>query len=220
MKKSNIMTTIKFTILLILIIISIAASIYYAKNGFNPNKIEELILSYDSSAWLIIILFTILISSLGLPIVIPMLAVSLLFSIPLSIFILWFGLNTGAIISFFIARWLGRDYVEKKFTNKGKLLKSFNEKLFKHGFYTVLIARLIFFIPFEFVNLVCGVSKVKFKDYIFATIIGMVPGMVLVVYLVHKLDSIYTKEFFIASLIFLLLTIIPLLFPKIRKIVF
>lgn len=220
MKKSNIIITIKFIVLLMLVVVSLITYVIYAKNDFDTNTIREWISSYGAVAWLVTLLFTIVVSSLGLLIIIPILVTALFFNMVASSLILWFGLNIGASFSFFISRWLGREYVEKKFVNKGKLLKSFDQKLFKHGFYTVLIARLIFFIPFEFVNLVCGVSKIKFKDYLFATILGMTPGMILMIYVIQKINYPYTPQFVIASVMFLLLTIIPLLSSKIRKAVF
>lgn len=203
-----------------LVIISLITYVIYAKNGFNANTIKEWISYYGANAWLVIFLFTVVIASLGLPIIIPVLGSALFFDISISSLILWFGLNIGASFSFFISRWLGREYVEKRFVNKGRFLKSFDQKLFNHGFYTVLVARLIFFIPFEFVNLVCGVSKIKFKDYLYATILGMTPSTLLMVYMIHKLNSIYTIQFFIVSMAFLLLSIIPLMFSKIRNKVF
>ena len=48
---------------------------------------------------------------------------------------------------------------------------------------TVIFLRLVPLFPFNFLNPVLGVTEVKFKDYFFGTIIGIIPGTFVFVYL-------------------------------------
>lgn len=79
----------------------------------------------------------------------------------------------GASLAFFLARYLGREFVEK--WTRGKL-KRFDQKIGEHGFYTVLYLRLIPLFPFNLLNFSLGLTQIKFQDYFFATLLGMAPG--------------------------------------------
>jgi uncharacterized membrane protein YdjX (TVP38/TMEM64 family) len=79
----------------------------------------------------------------------------------------------GASLAFMLARYLGRGFVEK--WTRGKL-KRFDQKIGEHGFYTGLYLRLIPLFPFNLLNFSLGLTQIKFRDYFFATLLGMAPG--------------------------------------------
>lgn len=81
--------------------------------------------------------------------------------------------NISSTLEFLIARYFARGAIEKYF--KGKIL-SLDEKIEKHGFLTVLLIRLIPNVPWDIQNLSLGLTKVKFRDYFIATMIGIMPG--------------------------------------------
>ncbi|MBU0469086.1 MAG: VTT domain-containing protein, partial [Candidatus Omnitrophica bacterium] len=74
---------------------------------------------------------------------------------------------------FLFARYFGRELVEKHL--KGKI-QDLDEKIEKHGFLTVLLIRLIPNLPWDVQNLSLGLTKVRFRDYFLATLIGIMPG--------------------------------------------
>src|SRR5437588_57116 len=51
------------------------------------------------------------------------------------------------------------------------------------GFKIVLLTRLSPLFPFTFLNYALGLTKVRFRDYVLASWIGMLPGTVMYVYL-------------------------------------
>ncbi|MBI4224473.1 MAG: TVP38/TMEM64 family protein, partial [Deltaproteobacteria bacterium] len=63
-----------------------------------------------------------------------------------------------------------------------KILKSkgtlhgLDEKIGNNGFYSVLILRLVPLFPFNGLNFGLGLTKVSFRDYTCATLLGMLPG--------------------------------------------
>jgi uncharacterized membrane protein YdjX (TVP38/TMEM64 family) len=130
------------------------------------------------------------------------------------------GLTLGAAISFLLARRLGREYVEKKYVNKIKKLKEYDTHLKERGFLTILILRLITIIPYELINLAGGLSRIKFLDFILATILGIIPGTLIAIFFARTLTELYSLQFLFALTLNLLFSIGPLLFIRVRKIVF
>jgi len=91
----------------------------------------------------------------------------------LGFFYLQIAANLSSTAEFLIARYFARGAIEKKF--KGKIA-NLDEKIEKHGFLTVLLIRLIPNVAWDIQNLSLGLTKVKFRDYFFATLIGIMPG--------------------------------------------
>jgi len=91
----------------------------------------------------------------------------------LGFFYLQIAANISATAEFFIARYFAREAVGKFL--KGKV-ERIDERIEKHGFITVLLIRLIPNAPWDVQNLSLGLTKVKFKDYFLATLIGIMPG--------------------------------------------
>lgn len=89
------------------------------------------------------------------------------------------GANISAAVEFLIARYFARELVQKYL--KGKISRV-DESIKKHGFITVLLVRLIPNLPWDVQNLSLGLTKVKFKDYFFATLIGIMPASFALVY--------------------------------------
>jgi uncharacterized membrane protein YdjX (TVP38/TMEM64 family) len=84
----------------------------------------------------------------------------------------------GSIIAFSITRFLGQDFVTRKLKGKGE---QFNERLSQHGFTVILTIRLIGVPPAEIINYAAGLSKISFRDFILATVLGVTPVVILIV---------------------------------------
>lgn len=81
--------------------------------------------------------------------------------------------TVGATLAFWVGRYLGRGFVERRL--KGKVQK-LDEKIHHNGFYAVLYLRLVPLVPFNALNFSLGLTKVKLKDYVLGSLIGMAPG--------------------------------------------
>jgi uncharacterized membrane protein YdjX (TVP38/TMEM64 family) len=99
----------------------------------------------------------------------------------------WLGLlinvvsaNIGGILSFLIARYLLRD-AAGKILQKGHF-KKLDDKVEEHGFSILIYLRLMF-VPFTYLSFAAGLSKMKFRDFVTATLIGVIPGLVVVTFL-------------------------------------
>ncbi len=99
------------------------------------------------------------------------------------------GANSSAIAEFLIARYFAREMIEKLI--KGKF-SSVDQAVEKKGFVTVLLIRLIPNVPWDVQNLALGLTKVKFRDYTLATLIGILPGSFALVYFGSSFISVIT----------------------------
>jgi len=97
--------------------------------------------------------------------------------------------NLSSTAEFFIARYFARDAVSKLV--KGKATK-IDEAIEKRGFLTVLLIRLIPNVAWDIQNLSLGLTKVKFRDYFLATLIGIMPGSFALVYFGSSLIKVLT----------------------------
>jgi uncharacterized membrane protein YdjX (TVP38/TMEM64 family) len=82
------------------------------------------------------------------------------------------GGTLGAIISFFAGRFIGEGLLDR-FGRIGRLVRA---QVDHAGFKSLLILRNIPGIPFAALNYGAGVAGVRFRDYFFATIIGIAPS--------------------------------------------
>ncbi|MEE8423805.1 MAG: TVP38/TMEM64 family protein [Thermodesulfobacteriota bacterium] len=96
------------------------------------------------------------------------------------------GAMIGASISFFIGRYLGRDFVASLI---GDRLKKYDDKVEKHGFTTVLYLRLVFF-PFVPMNFGMGLTKVRFTDFFWGTLCGIIAGGFILTFFFATLSEI------------------------------
>ncbi len=177
----------------------------------NPERIRDFILSFGIWSAVVYFFLYVLAPLFLLPASLLSLAGGLAFGPLWGTVLTLVGATAGASLAFLLARKMGRDFVGKLF--KGKL-KSMDARVEKHGFTFMLFFRLVPIFPFGGLNYACGLSKMKFRDYFFGTLIGMVPGTFAYVYLGSSLMAIHSGKFFLAVFIFLIVMIIPLIYKK------
>lgn len=81
----------------------------------------------------------------------------------------------GTSIIFFLSRFLLRDAVSNM---ELKGIKILDKKIVQNGFLSVLMLRLIFFLMPP-VNWVLGITGVRYRDYLFGTVLGVMPGILI-----------------------------------------
>ncbi|MCE9889794.1 TVP38/TMEM64 family protein [Kluyvera intermedia] len=88
----------------------------------------------------------------------------------------WSSAMVGAALCFYIARILGREVVEK-LTGKA-VLKSVDSFFARYGKHTILVCRLLPFVPFDPVSYAAGLTSLRFRHFILATGLGQLPATV------------------------------------------
>lgn len=116
----------------------------------------------------------------------------------------------NATIIFYFARWTGREFVEK-YEDKHEVVKKFDKGFEKNAFIDMILLRFFYPLPLEIGNLLGGLSRMKFKDFIFATIIGLVPVLIASIVLVEGKMSGNNITIAVATILFILLLAIPLI---------
>lgn len=81
--------------------------------------------------------------------------------------------TTGATLAFLAARYLFRDWVERKVGNR---LAPIQDGFAKNAFSYLLTLRLIPLFPFFLVNLVSGLTRMTVGTFMAATAIGIIPA--------------------------------------------
>jgi uncharacterized membrane protein YdjX (TVP38/TMEM64 family) len=92
------------------------------------------------------------------------------------------GSTLGAAAAFLVGRTLARGWIEEKIARHPKF-RAIDQAVAEQGFKIVLLTRLSPVFPFTFLNYAYGLTKVRFRDYLLASWIGMLPGTLMYVYL-------------------------------------
>ena len=124
----------------------------------------------------------------------------------------WSSAMAGAALCFFIAKFLGRDVVEK-LTSK-MAISSIDEFFDKYGKYTILVCRLLPFMSFDIVSYAAGLTSMRFMPFFIATGIGQLPATIVYSYVGGMLTG-GAKLFVTGLMILFALTVAIYMFKKI-----
>ena len=105
------------------------------------------------------------------------------------------GAESGALVAFAAGRFLGQSVVERVV---GPRFRHMLERVARNGFYLILYLRIVPVIPYNALNLLAGASPISFRDYFWATTVGMIPGTVLFAFLGDALWHPASARFFVA----------------------
>jgi len=126
----------------------------------------------------------------------------------------------GASLAFLISRYIFGKSLQEKYQ---KQLTKLNQDLEENGSNYLLTLRLIPAFPFFLVNLLAGLTKVKFRAFFWTTALGTLPGTVAYVYAGTKLaqinstSDILSVELILAFVFLGLVSFTPVIFKKISK---
>jgi uncharacterized membrane protein YdjX (TVP38/TMEM64 family) len=118
---------------------------------------------------------------LALPGSILTVSAGLLFGLPLGVALTSAASALGASAAFAVGRFAARDSVARRVATRPRF-HALVAAVGARGFLLVLLARLSPLIPYNFLNYALSVTPVRFRDYLLATWLGMLPATVLYVY--------------------------------------
>jgi uncharacterized membrane protein YdjX (TVP38/TMEM64 family) len=170
MKKT---TWVKLTVLLA------AVTGLFALNHFvfkiTPISLRDWVLSFGLIAPIIYIILNVIRPFTLFPISVLSLAGGLAFGAIWGTVYTVFSGTLGAVISFYIAKHLGSRWLKKK-TNAVSRIERWQKQLKDKGFFYILLLRIIPVLNFDLVSYVAGISRLKLGSYVFATMLGVLPG--------------------------------------------
>ena len=97
----------------------------------------------------------------------------------------------GATAAFLVGRYLARDWVAGKIAGSEKF-KAVDNAVGTEGWKIVVLTRLSPVFPFALLNYAYGLTKVRLRDFFFASWIGMLPGTIMYVYVGSLAKSLST----------------------------
>lgn len=174
MKKDRV-NKIKFTIFIIFIL---AALIFIGANWhlIRNIKMHSIVKFAKDKGPLSIILYLLIYVIKPFLIVIPSNVIAIgggvLFGPIRSFLLTMIGFWISGTIAFYIARFLGKDFVESIIGDK---LMKLDNNMEKKGFKILFLLRLPPILPYDPLSYACGLTKIKYKDFIFASLLGVVP---------------------------------------------
>ncbi|MCB9741524.1 MAG: TVP38/TMEM64 family protein [Alphaproteobacteria bacterium] len=111
------------------------------------------------------------------------LTASLVWPPTLALPLAWTGAMLASTVAFATSRYVARDFVQARVPPK---LRRWDEALAERGLRTVLLLRLVFWMTF-LVQLSMGLSKLRWRDYLLGSAIGLLPVIALEVFFGDRL---------------------------------
>jgi len=126
-------------------------------------------------------LFYVLATVLGLPATPISITAAGLFGFKTGFIVVLFGANCGALCAFLLSRTILRQRVAR-WTEAKANFRALDGAVAHQGFTMTLLLRLSPVVPFNLLNYLLGLTPVRVGSYIAATLLGMLPGMLVNVY--------------------------------------
>ena len=138
--------------------------------------------AHKAVAWPIYVVAYVIATVLFVPGTILTLAAGFVFGLPIGVALVSVSSVIGAASAFLVGRYLARDSVRARMAAVPRF-NALDHATAHDGFLIVLLVRLSPLFPFNATNYGFGLTGVTFRDYFFASWIGMLPGTILYVYI-------------------------------------
>ncbi|MFL0196091.1 TVP38/TMEM64 family protein [Clostridium sp. WILCCON 0269] len=193
----------------ILLFILIVAILFNHRRHFhciNMGNIKRYIQSYGRFSALVFLLLYMLRPIMFLmPASLMAIIAGNIFNYYVAVLLNMIGCFGSATIAFFLARFLGRSFVDKCL--KGKALK-FNKNIEKYGFKIMTIMRLCFVFPYDPLSYSAGLTKIKYRDFILGTLVGVFPEIVTYSLMGKHLGNPFSFKFILPIMILFIIAFI------------
>lgn len=191
-------------IILILGIIIFIINRYNIFKDYTPQQIKEYVCSFGALAPIIYIIMFTLVPLTFFPDSVLAIAGGMCFGLLGGSMYTMIGALCGGTLSFYISRLIGKNFIMTVLKKDlGELSNSIEEK----GFLIVLMLRLIPLFPFDVISYSAGLSKIKYKDFFSATLLGTIPGIFVFTNIGDKAAEIGSLGFYISISLLVLLFI-------------
>lgn len=142
------------------------------------------------------------------------------FGLPLGPLLVSVGSTLGALLAFYVARYILKKWVEERF---GERLHPIQEGLCKNDIHYMLFLRLVPIAPFFLVNIAMGASQISWKVFMAGTLLGKLPAIWIYANAgsnlanLRSLADINSPRIIVALTLLCLLTLIPVAYKKIKN---
>ncbi len=94
------------------------------------------------------------------------------------------GTEIAALLAFGAGHAVGRDTVRRL---AGSRVNRLSRKLSERGVLTIITLRIVPVAPFTVINIIAGVSEIRFRDFAIGSFIGMIPGVIAISLLADRI---------------------------------
>lgn len=206
--------------MLVVVIVGVFAATawYYFSmyDQFNRRNLEAFIGGFGP--WAPLAYAAIYVISAPIPFLAPVLSAvgGLLFGIVWGTCLVLIVATGSAFVPFYMARRLGRDWVESKLEGK-RLDEIYQQSAGGGGFVFVMLMRLIPLLPWEVQNYVAGLTKVSPLIFIAGTMLGIIPGSFSLVFLGAAATDPTSWQFVAAVALKIVTALIPVVAIYVRS---
>jgi len=170
---------LKYVVLAVLFVGG-AALVFKALDIHDPAQLTNLVKSWGYWGPAFVVLLMVLHSFVPVPAEVLALAAGAALGGLMGTISVWVGAMLGAIISYWLARWIGADGLRRVIPPKKQAaLEKWSEAPSPTA---LLIARLIPAIAFNLINYAAGLARVPFFTFVWTTAIGILPLVILTTY--------------------------------------
>jgi uncharacterized membrane protein YdjX (TVP38/TMEM64 family) len=124
------------------------------------------------------------------------------------------GCFISATVGYYLSRFLGKDFVHK--ITKGKLNK-FDKVLEKDGFKILFLMRLPVIFPYDALSLACGLTSIRYRDFILASVLGVMPEMFAYNYFGNSFNTRHYRSLFIPITIIIILLVVSYIIKDMKE---
>lgn len=194
----------------IIIIIFIAALVFISRGKIhhfmNMHSLIKYVKNYGKYA---LVCFLIIFSLKPIMIVIPSAMMSVASGIlfgPIKGFIVnMIGFFISGTLAFMLSRFLGKEFVDKVL--RGKAL-SLNQNMEKKGFKILFLLRLPPVLPYDPLSYACGLTKINYKAFILASLLGVVPETLCYSYMGENILNPLSPKFIVPLVVIIIATLL------------
>jgi uncharacterized membrane protein YdjX (TVP38/TMEM64 family) len=140
----------------------------------------------------------------------------MIFDNTMAIILVSFASSLGATFAFLISRYFFRDFIKNKYNRQYQIV---NDGIKKNSGYYIFALRMCVVFPYFLINLLMGLTTVKTIHFYIISLIGMLPGTIIIVSLGDKLIGTLTSDVSIDVQLIALLTALGIL-PLLSRLVF
>jgi len=195
-----------FVYLLLFVAATAALALFgIGRVSLTPESVRAAVVSWGPLAPIVFVLLFALRPFMLFPSTLLFIAAGLAFGPAFGTVLAVVGATLAGVITFGIARWLGRDFVQAHLPARVKRLQD------EHwGFGLVLLLNLVPIVSLTAVNYAAGVSELTLAHYATATAIGLTPRIFAFASFGDSLLNIGSRQFRLALALLALLIVVPL----------
>ena len=167
--------------IVVLVLLMLGAAWYFGvfAHVAAPKELARTLVEMGAWGYLAFIVAYTVLQPFGVPGTIFVVAAPLIWPWPTAFALSMTGTMSASVVGFSFARFVAKDWVSARIPVR---FRKYDESLQRNAFQTVVILRLIFWMP-QVLHAFFGVSKVKFWTHFWGSLIGYTPPLLLVSYL-------------------------------------